>query len=123
PSKALIQASHHYNSVLNSPFAGINSENATLDFTEVQNWKDNHVVKKLTEGVKFLLKKNKVDVLEGSGYFMDENRIRVMNEYGGDTYRFENVIIATGSTPIEIPGFKFRKRILDSTGVLSLKEV
>ncbi|UDM69945.1 dihydrolipoyl dehydrogenase [Vagococcus fluvialis] len=123
PSKALIQASHHYNSVLNSPFAGINSENATLDFTEVQNWKDNHVVKKLTEGVKFLLKKNKVDVLEGSGYFMDENRIRVMNEYGGDTYRFENVIIATGSAPIEIPGFKFRKRVLDSTGVLNLKEV
>lgn len=54
---------------------------------------------------------------------MDENRIRVMNEYGGDTYRFENVIIATGSAPIEIPGFKFRKRVLDSTGVLNLKEV
>ncbi|MEG0285125.1 MAG: dihydrolipoyl dehydrogenase [Vagococcus sp.] len=123
PSKALIEASHHYSNAKNSPFAGISSENTTLDFSEVQNWKDNHVVKKLTDGVKFLLKKNKVDVLEGTGYFMDENRVRVMNEFGGDTYRFENVIIATGSTPIEIPGFKFRKRVLDSTGLLNLTEL
>lgn len=123
PSKALIEASHHYSSAKNSSFAGIKSENTTLDFSEVQNWKDNHVVKKLTDGVKFLLKKNKVQVLEGTGYFMDENRIRVMGEFGGDTYLFENVIIATGSTPIEIPGFKFGKRVLDSTGLLNLKEL
>ncbi|MGY3766852.1 dihydrolipoyl dehydrogenase [Vagococcus vulneris] len=123
PSKALIEASHHYQDVKNSPFVGISSKQASIDFSEVQDWKENKVVKKLTDGVKFLLKKNKVDVLEGTGYFMDENRIRVMHEFGGDTYHFDNVIIATGSTPIEIPGFKFGKRVLDSAGLLSLKEI
>ncbi|MGY3779210.1 dihydrolipoyl dehydrogenase [Isobaculum melis] len=123
PSKALIEASHHYHNTKNAPFAGINTENTTLDFSEIQNWKDNQVVKKLTDGVKFLLKKNNVEILEGTGYFMDKERIRVMHEFGGDTYKFEHVIIATGSTPIEIPGFKFGKRVLDSTGLLNLAEL
>lgn len=123
PSKALIEASHHYHSLAHSPFKGIEANNISLDFTEIQKWKDTQVVKKLTDGVKFLLKKNKVTVLEGTGYFMDENRIRVMHEFGGETYTFENAIIATGSTPIEIPGFKFGKRVLDSTGLLGLKEL
>ena len=123
PSKALIQASHHYQSMIDSPFPGIEAKEASLDFTAIQDWKDNQVVKKLTDGIKFLLKKNKVDVLEGTGYFMDDHRVRVMGEFGGDTYTFENVIIATGSTPIEIPGFKFKKRVIDSRGLLNLTEV
>ena len=43
--------------------------------------------------------------------------------YSAQTYSFNNAIIATGSRPIEIPGFKFGGRVLDSTGGLALKEV
>ncbi|MGX7023905.1 dihydrolipoyl dehydrogenase [Vagococcus hydrophili] len=123
PSKALIEASHHYHDLISSPFKGVSAKEVSLDFSEIQEWKDNQVVKKLTDGIKFLLKKNNVTVLEGTGYFMDENRIRVMHEFGGETYTFENAIIATGSTPIEIPGFKFNDRVLDSTGILALEEL
>lgn len=123
PSKALIEASHHFSQFEHSPFAGIHAEGVKLNFKEVQEWKESQVVKKLTDGVKFLLKKNNVEIIEGTGYFMDDKRIRVMHEFGGETYTFEQVIIATGSTPIEIPGFKFGNRVLDSTGVLGLSEI
>lgn len=123
PSKALIEAGHHYHDTIEPVLPGIEAKDVTLNFTEVQEWKDNKVVKQLTDGIKFLLKKNKVEVLEGTGYFMDEHRVRVMHEFGGDTYTFDNVIIATGSSPIEIPGFSFNERIVSSTGLLALKEV
>lgn len=123
PSKALIEAGHMYKTLLKPSIPGLSSEKAEVDFLKVQAWKDEQVVKKLTDGVSFLLKKNKVNVINGTGYFMDDHRIRVMHEFGGETYRFENVIIATGSVPSELPGFKFGSRILDSTGVLALKEI
>lgn len=46
-----------------------------------------------------------------------------MTEDSAQTYSFENAIVATGSHPIEIPGFKFSDRVLDSTGALSLTEI
>lgn len=123
PSKALIEASHHYKSSIISPFEGINTEGTTIDFGKVQAWKDTQVVGKLTSGVRYLLKKNKVTILEGTAYFMEPNKVRVMHDFGGDTYNFDHAIIATGSQPIEIPGFKFGQRILDSSGLLSIKEI
>lgn len=123
PSKALIEASHEYHTMKDPIIKGLKAKEVDLNFGEVQEWKDKEVVGKLTDGVKFLLKKNKVDVIEGTGYFMDDSRVRVMHEFGGETYTFDEVIIATGSTPIEIPGFKFCKRVLDSTGLLNLKEL
>lgn len=123
PSKALIHASHDYYHALNEKTKGVHAKDVTIDFEEVQEWKDKEVVSKLTGGVEMLLKKNKVTILNGAGYFMDEHRLRVMHEFGGETYSFQNVIIATGSRPLEIKGFKFGKRILDSTGLLNLKEI
>jgi len=49
--------------------------------------------------------------------------MRVMGEDSAQTYSFNNAIVATGSRPIEIPGFKFSDRVLDSTGALSLTEI
>ena len=46
-----------------------------------------------------------------------------MDEKSSQTYTFKNAIIATGSRPIEIPTFKFSKRVLDSTGALALQEI
>lgn len=123
PSKALIAAGHRYQESLDSAIFGVTAENVTLDFTKTQEWKDNKVVKTLTSGVEYLLKKNKVEIIMGTAFFNDEDTLRVFTDDAAQTYTFKNAIVATGSRPIEIKGFKFGGRIIDSTGGLNLKEV
>ena len=123
PSKALIAAGHHYHDAKYSEVFGVSTKEATLDFTKTQEWKENQVVNKLTSGVKMLLKKNKVEILEGEAFFVDDHSLRVMHPDSAQTYSFNHAIVATGSRPIEIPGFKFGGRVIDSTGGLALKEV
>ncbi|HAQ08499.1 MAG TPA: dihydrolipoyl dehydrogenase [Bacillus bacterium] len=122
PSKALISVGHRYENALHSEDMGIKAENVTLDFSKVQEFKAG-VVKKLTGGVEGLLKGNKIDIVKGEAYFVDANTVRVMDENSAQTYTFKNAIIATGSRPIEIPAFKYTKRVLDSTGALNLQEL
>jgi dihydrolipoamide dehydrogenase len=122
PSKALISAGHRYENAKHSEDMGIFAENVTLDFSKVQEFKAG-VVKKLTGGVEGLLKGNKIDIVRGEAYFVDANTIRVMDDNSAQTYTFKNAIIATGSRPIEIPAFKYSKRVLDSTGALNLQEL
>ncbi len=62
-------------------------------------------------------------MLQGEAYFVDANTVRVMTETSAQTYTFKNAIIATGSRPIEIPTFKYSKRVINSTGALDLEEV
>lgn len=123
PSKALIAAGHKYQDSLDSTSFGVTAENVTLDFSKTQDWKNNQVVSKLTKGVEGLLKKNKVEILEGEAFFVDNNTLRVMGEDNAQTYSFNNAIVATGSRPVEIPGFKWSERVIDSTGALALQEV
>jgi dihydrolipoamide dehydrogenase len=122
PSKALIAAGHRYETAKHSDAYGITAENVKVDFTKVQDWKAS-VVKKLTGGVEGLLKGNKVDIVRGEAFFVDSNSLRVMGEKNAQTYNFKNAIIATGSRPIELPTFKFSKRVLSSTGALNLNEI
>src|SRR5699024_7079951 len=107
PSKALINASQQYQNSLDSTLLGIHTKDTSINFEETQSWKDKHVVSALTTGVEMLLKKNKVNILKGEAYFVDGETIRVIQENGGQTYSFNNAIIATGSRPIEIKGFEF----------------
>lgn len=123
PSKALISAGHHFNQAQHSDFMGISASNVKIDFTKTQDWKDNQVVKKLTSGIEFLLKKNKIEILRGEAFFVDDRTLRVMQEESAQTYTFNHAIIATGSRPIEIPGFAFGGRVVDSTGALNFKEI
>lgn len=122
PSKALIAAGHRYETAKHSEMMGITAENVKVDFTKVQEFKSG-VVKKLTSGVEGLLKGNKIDIVRGEAYFVDTNTLRVMDDNSAQTYTFKNAIIATGSRPIELPSFKYSKRVLDSTGALALQEI
>ncbi|WP_085992520.1 dihydrolipoyl dehydrogenase [Oceanobacillus senegalensis] len=122
PSKALIQAGHMVEGAHGSEDIGITTKEVSVDFDKVQAWKGS-VVNKLTSGVEGLLKGNKVDIVKGEAYFVDANTAKIMDEKNSQTYKFNNCIIATGSTPIEIPTFKFSDRVLDSTGALNLKEI
>lgn len=123
PSKALINAGHRYQDALEASTFGINAKGADLDFTKTQEWKQNKVVHTLTSGVSMLFKKHKIDTIMGTAFLKDDHSLRVMQKDSAQTYTFKNLIIATGSRPIEIKGFKFGKRILDSTGALNLPEV
>ncbi|MBM6412319.1 dihydrolipoyl dehydrogenase [Lacticaseibacillus paracasei] len=123
PSKALINAGHRYQDALEASTFGINAKGADLDFTKTQEWKQNKVVHTLTSGVSMLFKKHKIDTIMGTAFSKDDHSLRVMQKDSAQTYTFKNLIIATGSRPIEIKGFKFGKRILDSTGGLNLPEV
>lgn len=123
PSKALIAAGHRYQEAMHSEIFGVHAKEVTLDFSETQKWKDEVVVGRLTKGVEMLLKKNKVEIITGEAFFMDSNTLRVITEDSAQTYSFNHAIVATGSRPIQIPGFKFGGRILDSTGGLNLTEV
>ncbi|EPD00699.1 dihydrolipoamide dehydrogenase [Lacticaseibacillus paracasei subsp. paracasei Lpp125] len=123
PSKALINAGHRYQDALEASTFGIHTKGADLDFTKTQEWKQNKVVHTLTSGVSMLFKKHKIDTIMGTAFLKDDHSLRVMQKDSAQTYTFKNLIIATGSRPIEIKGFKFGKRILDSTGGLNLPEV
>lgn len=123
PSKALINAAARYQEAQNSKKMGITTSNVKLDFKATQKWKDQLVVKRLTKGVEGLLKKNGVEIITGTAFFNESSQLRVINDNETQTLTFNHAIIATGSRPIEIPGFKFSERILDSTGALNLNQV
>lgn len=108
---------------MHSDTFGIKAKDVTLDFSKTQEWKDEKVVGTLTKGIEMLLMKNKVEILRGEAFFVDDHQLRVMQEDNAQTYSFNHAIIATGSHPIEINGFKFGKRVIDSSGALSLSEV
>ncbi|MCM3087286.1 dihydrolipoyl dehydrogenase [Bhargavaea ginsengi] len=122
PSKALISVGHRFVEAKGADNMGISTSDVKLDFSKAQEFK-NSVVKKLTGGVEGLLKGNKAEIVQGEAYFVDANTVRVMDDKSAQTYKFKNAIIATGSRPVEIPSFKFSKRIIDSTGALNLEEV
>ena len=122
PSKALVEAAHHYQSAMNSQKMGLQITAAQLDFQQTQIWKQS-VVDKLTGGVASLFKKHHIDVIWGSAYVKDDHTLRVIKDDQAQTYTFKNLIIATGSHPIEIPNFKYEGRVIDSTGALDLKKV
>ncbi len=122
PSKALISVGHRFEQAKHSEDMGVFSSEVKLDFTKVQEFK-NSVVNKLTGGVAGLLKGNKIETVKGEAYFVDANTVRVVNGDSAQTYTFKNAILATGSRPVEIPTFKFSKRVLSSTGALNLPEL
>lgn len=123
PSKALITAGQRYQQAMNSEVFGIKTKDVELDFAKTQDWKNNKVVAQLTKGVESLLKANKVEIIKGEAYFNDAEYLRVIDGNESSSYSYKNAIIATGSRPIEIKGFKFGGRIIDSTGALALEEV
>lgn len=122
PSKALLHVSHRFVEAQDSENLGVVADGVKLNYDKVQEFKSS-VVNKLTGGVESLLKGNKVEIVKGEAYFVDDHSLRVMDEKSAQTYNFKHAILATGSRPIEIPNFEFSDRVLDSTGALNLQEV
>jgi dihydrolipoamide dehydrogenase len=125
PSKALIHAAKTYDKLKHVSDMGIGISSApTLDLKAMQTWKEG-ITGKLTSGVKQLLKANGATLVEGTATFVSPHALDV-KKADGTTLRVEtkSVIVATGSRPIQIPGFAFDgKRVLDSTGALALAKL
>lgn len=89
--------------------------------------KKQKIVDSLTKGIEMLFKKNKVEYIKGYGQFKDEKTLTITNPDGSTrTITSKNFIIATGSEPNNLPGGILpvdEKRVISSTGALSLKEV
>ncbi|MFT6146689.1 MAG: dihydrolipoamide dehydrogenase [Myxococcota bacterium] len=124
PSKAMITAAKHFEDMHHAADFGIEvSGDITMNATALQAFK-NRVVKRLTGGVSTLLKGNKVEQAFGTATVTGPNTVEIDSEEGKKTFTAEHIVIATGSSPIQIPGFEFAdERILDSTGALELDEI
>lgn len=124
PSKALITAAKRLEEIVHADAMGIEVPGKpVMNMTKLQAWK-NTVTGKLSGGVRTLLKGNKVDMMEGDARFVGPKALEVQTKDGPVRVEAEHVVIATGSRPIEIPGFSFSdRRILDSTKALDLPEI
>ena len=124
PSKALITAGKKYEELNHMAEMGITvPAGSTLDMGKLQQWKGS-IVKKLTDGVRTLLKGNKATMMSGTAKFVDAHTLDVTTAEGVKRVTADHIVIATGSRPIEIPGFSFKDdRVMDSTKALALTEV
>ncbi|MGX7107864.1 dihydrolipoyl dehydrogenase [Facklamia miroungae] len=121
PSKAMISVGKEVAKTKAENPYGLKYGESSIDFKALQNWKDNEVVRKLTSGIKALLKKNKVEIIQGEAMFTSDKTIHVLKEDElGETFSFKHAIIATGSRPLQLPGIEFNDNIIDSTGLLNL---
>jgi dihydrolipoamide dehydrogenase len=125
PSKALIHAGNFYDKIKNghAKELGINVEVKSFNLKELITWK-NKIVQKLTSGIEMLLKANKVEIIRGEAKFLNSNQIEVKT-LKNESLKIESkyFVIATGSSPVSIPGFEpDGKNIITSTEALSLEE-
>jgi dihydrolipoamide dehydrogenase len=123
PSKDLLTATELYESLRHAGDFGITVGDFSMDLKKLQGRKSRNV-KALTTGVEYLLKQSKVDIFKGEATFLDKSTIQLSSASETHKVTAENVIIATGTVPIELPGLPFSDPdILDSTKALALDVV
>jgi dihydrolipoamide dehydrogenase len=126
PSKALISASHTYEKVKDhGATMGIVTKGLDVDAGKMQEWKDG-IVKKLTSGVRGLFKGNGVELVIGNARVTSPRTVEVKTREGAtETLEATKaIVIATGSSTIEIPSFKFDgKQIIGAQQAVSLKQI
>lgn len=126
PSKALLDSSEYYHMAKDEPFAahGIKTGRVTLDLTTMMARKT-AVVENLTEQVKQLLTRSKVEIFQGIGQLTAPDEVTISAKgKKNQTLKAKAILLATGSTPIEVPGLKFDgKQIVSSTEALAFDKV
>lgn len=123
PSKALLDSSEHYHNAAHTfKSHGIDLSGLKVNMPQMISRK-NEVVQANVDGIKFLMKKNKIDVYHGHGSFINANTIKISGEKE-ETITSAKVVIATGSKPASLPGITpDKQRIITSTEALNLDKV
>lgn len=123
PSKALIAAGTLLDKIKHAQVMGITAQGVDLDVSKLVEWKTG-IVGKLTGGVHGLLKNYGAKVVMGAAKIVDKNTVQVTGGDGDQTIKCDDIVIATGSEPINIPGFTCDEdNVWSSTGALTPKEI
>lgn len=123
PSKALIYAASLYEKIKHADEMGILVDNPRVDMTRLISWK-NSVVKKLTGGIGQLFKANGIQTLMGQAEFNGPHKLSVKTAEGIEQVEAKQFLIATGSSPVQVPGFEFDgKVVIESRDALDLTEI
>jgi len=118
PTKTIISSIELFSKIKKADKFGISVKDPQIDLAKVIQRK-NRIVMTLTKGVQYLLKKNKVEVIKGEGKLKEPGIIELSSPISH--LSSQKIILATGSEPIEIPGFKFdHNKILNSNDMLNL---
>jgi dihydrolipoamide dehydrogenase len=102
PSKALLYVTELKRTIEHADRLGLTADNISIDIDKLKKHRDD-TVKRLTGGVKILLDKAGVDIINGTASFISKNEIEVVDSKGKSKIEAENFIIATGSSPFELP--------------------
>jgi dihydrolipoamide dehydrogenase len=126
PSKAIIHAADDYVQALAMSAGrnamGIRVTSPDIDLVKMMAWKDG-ITGRLSMGVVNLLKKAGVKAVVGRAHFRDGKTVEVETETGQQVVKAENIVIATGSAPVELPILPFGGNIISSSQALSLAQV
>ncbi|TNE40750.1 MAG: dihydrolipoyl dehydrogenase [Alphaproteobacteria bacterium] len=123
PSKALLHASELFEEASHGAALGVKAE-VSLDLKAMMGFKEK-TVDELTKGIEFLFKKNKITGLKGTGKLLSATEVLFTSNEGEEKkLTAKNIVIATGSDVIGLPGIEIdEKRVVSSTGALALDKV
>jgi len=123
PSKTLVRAARLMKQIQRAGDLGIETAQPRVDLQRLQAWKTG-VVDKLRSGVAYLCKANGVDLVYADARFQAPHQMQIRTKDGPRIITADNIIIATGSRPVELPSFKFDGHfVITTTEALSLTEI
>ena len=119
PTKTLLHVAEHYQFLLHSEEIGLTAENISFDLNKILDRK-NKVINQLVKGIEGLFRKHKITFISGKANIIDKNTV----ECNGEEISCKNLVIATGSEPLNIPSFNIDgENVLTSTEALELTEI
>ncbi|MGJ8659253.1 dihydrolipoyl dehydrogenase [Cellulophaga fucicola] len=123
PTKALIKSAQVFEYLKHASDYGLNAENVDKDFGAIVN-RSRNVAEGMSKGVQFLMKKNKIEVINGYGTLKAGKKVSVKDADGKETeYSADHVIVATGARSRELPSLpQDGKKIIGYREAMSLKE-
>lgn len=122
PSKALLHVAKLIDDAAEGAAHGVSFGPPRIDLDAIRDWK-NGVVGKLTGGLSGLARRRKVQVIEATARFTGPNEAELTGKDGVRRIRFDQAIIAVGSSPVRLPFLPDDPRIIDSTGALDLARI
>ena len=124
PTKALLHTADLLEEARHGAEVGVAAREIRLDYPAALKHKEK-IVRQSTNGVSYLMKKNKVDVVTGFGRLAGHGKVTVAAADGAETtFSAKNVLIATGSTPRSLPGIDIdHQSVLSSDSILELTEI
>lgn len=123
PTKHFVHYSDVYSTIKNSSKLGIHTTLESIDLNMFQKEK-NKVVMQLKSGVTSILKSHKVEIVKGFATIKTKNIVMIKNGQDEQSVSTKNIIVATGSSPRELPSLPFNgETVLSSNDILSLSEL